>query len=274
MKEMTLQDIQNVSLDILKDVHAFCESHNIKYSLAYGTLIGALRHKGFIPWDDDVDIVIPRPDFERFCQEYKSTNGYELYVPGDPNNFLSFARVCDNKHTYVRTLWPWTTTETGVWIDVFPLDGLPSEENAFLTLVKQIRGVQQKVDRFRVGRYVKLSEAISLKNLLYLIKNRILSIGSDINTLLNQHISLLKSNRFEDSDYYGQLCVMDHPEKEHNPKADFVFFLKMPFCDSEFYVMNGYDNVLKRYYGDYMQLPPEEKRIPIQMTYIKYFWKT
>ena len=66
MKEMTLKDVQGVSLDILKDVHSFCESHHIRYSLAYGTLIGAIRHKGFIPWDDDVDIVIPRPDFTRF----------------------------------------------------------------------------------------------------------------------------------------------------------------------------------------------------------------
>jgi lipopolysaccharide cholinephosphotransferase len=173
----------------------------------------------------------------------------------------------------VKTLWPWTDKPTGVWIDVFPLDGLPSDENDFLELINKIKKIQKQIDRFRVGQYVKLSEAISFKNFLYLLMNKILSIGSDINTLLSQHISLLKSNIFEDADYYGQLCVMDHPEKEHNPKEDFNDYLKMPFGDSDFYVMNGYSNVLRRFFGDYMQLPPEEQQTSLQMTYMKFYWK-
>ena len=66
MKELTNRELQLFSLDILKDVHAFCEKEKIKYSLAYGTLIGAVRHQGFIPWDNDIDIIMPRPEYERF----------------------------------------------------------------------------------------------------------------------------------------------------------------------------------------------------------------
>lgn len=273
MKEMTLEDIQSVSLNILKDVHAFCESHDIKYSLAYGTLLGAIRHKGFIPWDDDVDILIPRPDFERFCQEYKSSCGYELYSPEDSRSLLTYARVCDNVHTHVRTTCPWTTVSTGVWVDVFPLDGLPSDENEFMRLVHNVRNVQKKIMALRTGRYLKLSETISYKNYIHCVINKLLYLGCDIKELLNQHIQLLKSNNFESTNFLGQLCVMDYPEKEHNPKEDFNCYLKVPFCDSEFYAMNGYDNVLKRYYGDYMQLPPEDKRVPPQLSYMKFYWK-
>lgn len=90
MKEMTLREVQLFELDILKDVHEFCMANHINYSLAYGTLIGAIRHKGFIPWDDDIDIVMPRPDYDRFCRTYKSQAGYEIFSPIQGNSYLGY----------------------------------------------------------------------------------------------------------------------------------------------------------------------------------------
>lgn len=272
MKEMTLVDVQNVSLDILKDVHNFCESHHIRYSLAYGTLIGAIRHKGFIPWDDDVDIVIPRPDFNRFCEEYRSSCGYVLYTPDNSQSFLSYARVCDNEHTIVKTNLPWTFKPTGVWIDVFPLDGLPSDENDFMVLVKEIRDIQKIVDRLRTGKYLHFSDTMDLKTFLKCIVKRMLYFKYDLRSLLHRHIQLIQNNKYNESEFCGQLCVMDYPEKEHNPKSDFENFIKVSFEDSEFCTMNGYDNILRRYYGNYMELPPEEKRIPPQKTTHRFYW--
>ena len=167
MKEMTLQEVQNVSLDILKDVHDFCEANHINYSLAYGTLLGAIRHKGFIPWDDDVDILIPRPDFNRFCESFQSSKGYKLYRPEDPENFMVFARVCDNERTWVKTSRPWAAEKTGVWIDIFPLEGLPNEENDFQRMVRKIRKVAKIVYRLRFGKYLKLSETRGLKDFFF-----------------------------------------------------------------------------------------------------------
>ena len=105
-RQLELADIQKLSLGILKDVHDFCMSHGITYSLAYGTMLGAVRHKGFIPWDDDIDIVMPRPDYERFKKSFKSQCGNALVT--EQESYIAFSRVCDTRHTVAsKSLWPW-----------------------------------------------------------------------------------------------------------------------------------------------------------------------
>ena len=130
MKRLSQKDLQVISLEILKDVDAFCKANGIRYSMAYGTLLGAVRHKGFIPWDDDVDIVMMRSDYERFCREYKSDK-YELFGnPRTSDAYVAYARVADMKDTESRTYIPWAGNrqDQGVRIDVFPLDYAPDDE--------------------------------------------------------------------------------------------------------------------------------------------------
>ena len=99
MREMTLEEIQQVSLEILKDVHRFCVENDIKYSLCYGTLLGAIRHNGFIPWDDDIDIMMPRPEYDRFIRLYQSEKGYKLFAAenNDGDTEVSIALLADRK---------------------------------------------------------------------------------------------------------------------------------------------------------------------------------
>ena len=131
MREMTLKDIQNVSLDIMKDVHNFCVKKGIKYTLQGGTLIGAIRHQGFIPWDDDLDIAMPRPDYDRFIREYSSSKGYVVLsreLPESEDVLIAFCRVCDTQNSIVNDSYaPWCKRTTGVWIDVFPLDSVDDD---------------------------------------------------------------------------------------------------------------------------------------------------
>ena len=122
MKELSKNEIKTIQLDILQSIHQFCETNNIRYSLAYGTLLGAIRHKGYIPWDDDIDVMMPRPDYERFIQNYPNfcdRNIVQTYN-NDNSYYLWCAKVYDNRTEQIT--FP---TRSGVCVDVFPIDGLP-----------------------------------------------------------------------------------------------------------------------------------------------------
>lgn len=123
---MRMEDIQRVSLDILKQITAICEKERFRYTLAYGTLIGAIRHKGFIPWDDDIDIQMPRPDYERFlsyliehpCPHLKVFN--HKYVKGYP---LGISRIADMRYKIEEKILK-GHCDMGIFVDVYPVDGL------------------------------------------------------------------------------------------------------------------------------------------------------
>lgn len=131
MRHLTLQELQQFSLDILKDVAGFCEKNNIRYSLGYGTMLGAVRHKGFIPWDDDVDIMMPREDYERFRTIYKSKLYSFIDSRNTPDCYIAFGRVCDTKKTLASSCIPWVKKDVGVWIDIFPVDRVPDDKDTF-----------------------------------------------------------------------------------------------------------------------------------------------
>lgn len=269
MKEMTLRDVQLVSLDILKDIHEFCVANKIRYSLAFGTLIGAIRHKGFIPWDDDIDIVMPRPDFEKFFAQYQSKDYYAIHPE---NSYIAFGRVFDNKRTFADTLKPWCKQETGIWVDVFPLDGVDEDIVKFEERIKKLKKNQFFLSYKRTTMR-PLSYMPDFTNKAKWIVKWLKTIGKDFNKALLAHQTIIRELPFEDSKYYGSLGALDSAEKERYRKETFTHVIDVEFEGYKMYAMNGYDEVLRSYYGDYMKLPPVEKRVPLQSSYIKFYWK-
>ncbi len=273
MKEMTLQDIQSVSLDILKDVHNYCIAHDIKYTLFGGTMIGAIRHKGFIPWDDDIDVAMPRPDYERFINEYVSERGYELICEEKGNSLLAFARIVDKERTIVKASLPWTNQTTGVCIDVFPLDGAPDDKDEAKRYISSLRRYWTYAKLSRVA-LRHLSDYKSVKTKMNILVRKILfrnPICRNINWT-RLYSDKCKQIPYGSTRHFANVSFMEYGMKEYQETADFETTVLVDFEDEKFCVCNGYDHLMRVKYGDYMQLPPEKDRI-YKHGGSKYYWK-
>ena len=274
MRQLTLRELQQFSLEILKDVAGFCERNGLRYSLGYGTLLGAVRHKGFIPWDDDIDIMMPREDYERFRAGYTSDRYSFIDNRNTKDCYIAFGRVCDTEKTVASSCIPWVKKDVGVWIDIFPIDRVPDDMETFrrvydslLLLMKFNIGVRKvhttSSSRFSIKKRLKIW---SIKKLHpRLVKRDPADIVKDMNTL----ISLVSPT---ESRHWSQLCCPDSGTEEFFNDDEINEYVKMPFEDSEFFVWKGYDKILRDSYGDFMQLPPKNKRKPLQ-NYITFYWK-
>lgn len=262
MKELTLRDIQLVSLDIMKDIKTFCEKNDIKYFMSYGTLLGAVRHKGFIPWDDDIDIMMPRPDYERFIHTYKSPSGMnEIFYNEKDGCNIAFARVCDMKRSkIVFTGTCWNKSSTGIFVDIFPLDA---------TTPELYISTKKKTQRQAYYSYLERGLAQNRGNFFKNIVKRVilfLSMGGG----LKKHISICNTIPYDSTGYLGQFTCPDAHESILK-KEWFSSSVLLPFEGEKFAAPVGYKELLKNQFGDYMQLPPEKERVP-HISDAKFYW--
>lgn len=274
-RPLSLKEIQEVSLEILLAVHDFCIKNNIHYSMYGGTLLGAVRHKGFIPWDDDVDIIMPRPDFDKFLATF-SCQGLGLCNPYEKDAYIAFARVFDMTRTRSVNSFPYMKSNAGgVWIDIFPVDGMSDDYSVYKDTIRQMDSLCKKQFYLREPR-ASLSSMPTLKKKIGLMTRKLLRLnGLGLSKVKNEMNRLCKKIPFGSTQHFSQLSVVD----ENVIKSvffcleDFMCVHPMEFEGHQILAMNGYEGILTNQYGDYMQLPPVEKRVPLATSNVRFYWK-
>lgn len=254
-RKINIDEVKNIELEILKYIHNISENNNIKYHLAYGTLLGAVRHKGFIPWDDDIDISLLRQDYEKLYEVINKDNNstYKVisYKNSDKYN-LPFYRVYDTRTFYNNNYLKYDNFKLGICVDVFPFD-----------YYEDISTQISKYDKFRqLSSYsfygIRNDNQNELKNITRYILSSIFSIFKV--SLWNKKIdSLAKSTK--KSKYVDYLMEV----KKYDTKLDISYFkesINIEFEEYSFKAPKEYHNILVKLYGEnYMDIPKEEDRV-------------
>lgn len=259
MKKLNLKDRHRISLSILIQIDRLCREEGIEYFAAYGTLIGAVRHKGFIPWDDDIDIWVKWKDYHRLIELVQQRTQYRIVnLETDPNVPILFTKISDRNTVVKSTKKENDSFKRGISIDVFPLCDL-EESKVFRVEFKILLFFNKLFSSYR--RLVGAPASV---------KGRIIKISCSLLNWLHmgQKFWRKKIERFfTKSGLNGKAKKLFHPysihHKRHNayPKSWFEGSIDLPFEEMKVRCPVEYDRVLREIFGDYMKLPPVEEQV-------------
>ncbi|MCC8050518.1 MAG: LicD family protein [Clostridiales bacterium] len=249
-----LEDLKLIELDIMKKIHKICTKNGLQYYLAFGSLIGAVRHNGFIPWDDDIDIYMMRNDYEKLCQIITDNEqSYQLKVFNSASSnkyYRNMTKICDSRTVLIEKKYK-EKVELGVNVDVWPLD-----YSSNINFIAKLRSWH----------------CIILHSLFFL---------QDIEleqTNLKRRLGIFIANLFGKPEAKISKCerlINKYSRKQSDKVICYSYDKYIPFDkdlfsrpilmrfeDAEFYIPNGYNEILSDIYGDYMTFPPESERNP------------
>lgn len=256
MKELSLQEIKQVEVDILKMFHSFCVENSIRYFISHGTLLGAVRYRGFIPWDDDLDVLVPREDYDRLLTIFPDSERYSLVSYERNHKYrYPYAKLCDMSTRKVEGGYN-NGVELGLDIDVFPLDYWSDDLEQARREVKR-----QKRNMFLLS-LAKLQKPDSRHPAKRVVKGVVMSIcklrGSAY--YVEQIIKGAHKPEQKGGRYMGSKAWNVYGERDILPAEVFAEAIELEFEGEKFFAPVGYDTFLTSLYGDYLPEPPVEKR--------------
>lgn len=258
-----LSDFQEKVLGAFKAFDKFCKEHDIIYYAAYGTLLGAVRHKGFIPWDDDVDVVMIRDEYKKFLSVRDELNGteYKISIVGDEGYPYSFAKFYSIKGTLQE--YEQFRFKTGPWVDVFPMDPCEVEDPIYFAQIDNYNAthwayrkaiaynpIKDMMHELFHGHFMEFAIRL-FKKVVYAPRKK---------SLLRKLEQITRDFEKLEGTHYRAIGDL---RKNVTPRSCFDKVVELPFADMMIACPEDYDTFLKVCFGDYMQLPPVEKRVSV-----------
>lgn len=254
-----LRKLQLIEVGILKEINRICKKHSLQCFLHYGTLLGAIRHNGFIPWDDDMDLAMPRDDYDKFIEIAKEELGSEYFlhcIDTDDRYFPMFIRVRRNETTFIPDAYKNANLcHNGVWADIYPLNYAYSNTS-----------VKEKVKFKFINRVLRPLAALRVMGLCgktkvkskvaYAVSKAFTTKG--IACIFNWISGTCSAKKAK---YYVGLGNMNDMQKYYYPREYFGNGTIHDFEGVPCLIPADWDGVLRQIYGDYMQLPPEDQRV-------------
>ena len=269
MRQIDIEELKKLQCGVLQSLHDYTSASGLKYSLACGTLLGAIRHNGYIPWDDDIDVYMPRDDYDKLVRDFP-----EIYQ--DRYKLISFERskrwcrpyanLYDDR-TLCNELKSSNEEQIGVKIDIFPVDSVPDDDTEWLRF-NRIRRFLIYMHSAKFVTFRKDNQPFEDKVALFLLKMALFPFSAyQVVKLVDTYIR--KYNNRGTHRLFETSCGMI--QKRPFLKDDFSEVELHKFEDYDFYVMKGYHDCLTNGFGDYMKLPPVEKRVSHH--YFEAYWK-
>lgn len=255
MKQISdIKEIHSMELKILEFFDSFCKQNNLKYSLGAGTLLGAVRHKGFIPWDDDIDLFMERGYYNKLLKLISKEKKYDRFVflsPYENDYAYSFIKLVDSKTMATQT---GMESSFGLWLDIFPVDFCGNTEKEGFKYQKRFYGYVKKIMR-NLNTHEGKDLISALKRFYMFLQKNLFKTNAVY--FKNKALSL----KFPQFSKYAGTLVWTFSKKDVYPAEYFADgYTELVFETLKCPVFKRYDEILKHRYGDYMKLPPEKDR--------------
>lgn len=249
--------LKNTQLELLDEVKCFCDENSLTFYLMGGTLLGAIRHKGYIPWDDDIDVCMPREDYDRFLNLYKENSVFFLQSTGtDRHYFYHFSKLMKKGTTYNESFTQNIKSRKGIFIDIFPINGYPDKKIAEFHYKFWLFIFNKKAYPLNVVKDRKIKRDASY--VLMTIVSWLFLWWTPYHLCAKMRNSFMKRHQYAKS----KKCFVGADLRKIYDKDVFAGKSEVIFEKRAMYAMNDPCLYLSKTYGDYLKLPPENERVP------------